>query len=457
MIKNYIETVTIIDNTESEVEGLIKIFKKNNILYEYFHPIKFEGVKFKLKNRKLIFLDLYLNSSIAQNAASQISSIRNYFKKIIGKKFGLYGIVLWTKHPEDLKEFKEKIFSDGDEYTLPVFIVGLNKNHYLLNGFSNLFKDIKNELEQNVPANFFIQWDNAVKEGKIQVIEDLYSLVNKYETRDKNLEFLLYNLAKNQTGIHHTELENYPLYQDAYKAFIELLFYESSNKILNTKCKLFSSLDDLEYIIKDSRDKIVKRNYKDDYNYDGNIISTNKSSRNQLQRDAIKLIDKSISEKFYKINTKILLDEKINHKNIVPGNIYIIENNKSPFIIEAYKQENNDIPIVIEVTPPCDFSNKNKVHPKVIGGILTEYTDNKIDNYKRDYYYKEIYPLSLEGYVNPMFIVFDFRHIGVVKKSELNNIKKFKLKYRAKDKLFADILQKSSSHFSRLGLSVFHL
>ena len=128
MIKNYIETVTIIDNTESEVEGLIKIFKKNNILYEYFHPIKFEGVKFKLKNRKLIFLDLYLNSSIAQNAASQISSIRNYFKKIIGKKFGLYGIVLWTKHPEDLKEFKEKIFSDGDEYTLPVFIVGLNKN-----------------------------------------------------------------------------------------------------------------------------------------------------------------------------------------------------------------------------------------------------------------------------------------------------------------------------------------
>lgn len=92
----------------------------------------------------------------------------------------------------------------------------------------------------------------------------------------------------------------------------------------------------------------------------------------------------------------------------------------------------------------------------MIGGILTEYTDNKIDNYKRDYY-KEIYPLSLEGYVNPMFIVFDFRHIGVVKKSELNNIKKFKLKYRAKDKLFADILQKSSSHFSRLGLSVFHL
>lgn len=457
MIKNYIETVTIIDNTEGEVEGLIKKFKRNNILYEYFHPKKFNSANFKLKNRKLIFLDLYLNDSAAQNASSQIASIRSYFRRIIGKNFGLYGIVLWTKHPEDLEEFKEKIFSDGNDYTLPVFVVGLDKNYYLCNGFSTLFDDIKNALEENVPAKFFIQWDNAIKKGKTQVVEDLYSLVDGYKTRDKNLEFLLYNLAKNQTGIHPSEQGDYPLYQDAYKAFMELLFYESSNQILNTKCNLFSSLENLEYTIEDRSNKIIKRNYKDDYTYDNNDVPSRGQDRIASQITAVKLINDSLSKKFYKINTKILLDEKINHKNIVPGNIYQIEDDKSPFIIEAYKEVNGDIPIVIEVTPPCDFANINKIHPKLIGGVITKYSNSRIKSFNKDYYYKEIYPLSLDGYDDPMIIAFDFRHIGVVKKTDLDKRSKFKLKYRAKDKLFADILQKSSSHFSRLGLSVFHL
>lgn len=457
MIKNYIETATIIDNTESEVEGLIKKFKRNNILYEYFHPSKFASAKFKLKNRKLIFLDLYLNDSATQNASSQIASIRSYFKKIIGKNFGLYGIVLWTKHPNNLEEFKEKIFSDNEEYTIPVFIVALNKAYYLENGFDSLFDDIKNKLEENVPAKFFIQWDNAIKKGKIQVVEDLYSLVNKYKARDKNLEFLLYNLAKNQTGIHHSELEEYPLHQDAYKAFTELLFYESSSQILNTKCNLFSSLHDLAYTVENTSSDIIKRDYKNTYYLNNTPINENKQQRTTAENNAVILIDKEISEKFYKINTKILLDEKINHKNVVPGNIYKILNNKSPFIIEAYNETTDDIPIIIEVTPPCDFSNTKKIHPKVLGGILTKYSNSKVQKFNKDYYYREIYPLTIRGLPDTMMIVFDFRHIGVIKESDLNNKLKYKLTYRAKDKLFADILQKSSSHFSRLGLSVFHL
>ncbi len=456
MIKEFMDTVTIIDNTASEVDELIKKLKLKKILYEYYHPKKFSGVRFKLKNRKLIFLDLYIDNNVAQNAESQISVIRRYLKKIIGKDFGVYGIVLWTKHLPEIDIFKEKISQDNDEYTLPIFVVGLDKTKYLTHGFKDIFDDIETELMSNTAASFFIKWSNSIKKAENKTVTEIFSLINKYKFQDENLNYLLYSLAKNQTGIHHSEIGNYPLYQDAYKAFSELLFYEISSEISSSKCKLFSPISEIFYKTEDNGSEISK-NYKDEYFLNGGVIPERDNLMDTDQRIAKKFIIDEISKKFHKINTKILLDENINHQNIIPGNIYEIKDKKSPFLLEACNIQNGDIPIIIEITPPCDFSNTKKVHPKVLGGMLTKFSKNKLSKYNREYYYCEIYPLSLNEYDDEMMIIFDFRHIGVLEEKSLKNKRKYHLKYRAKDKLFADVLQKTASHMSRLGLSVFHL
>jgi hypothetical protein len=49
---------------------------------------------------------------------------------------------------------------------------------------------------------------------------------------------------------------------------------------------------------------------------------------------------------------------------------------------------------------------------------------------------------------------FDFRYFGSVDEDDLKNETKYKLLFRTRDKLFADILQKLSSHTARLGLPI---
>lgn len=50
-------------------------------------------------------------------------------------------------------------------------------------------------------------------------------------------------------------------------------------------------------------------------------------------------------------------------------------------------------------------------------------------------------------------ILFDFRYLYTPKTEDLRDKTKYKVLFRAKPKLFADILQKFSSHAARLGLS----
>lgn len=450
MIKNYIETVTIIDNTENEVSDLKKVFESKQILYEHFHPKKFNNISFKLKNRKLIFLDLYLDDTTTQNAASQISSIRNYFKKIIGKNFGTYGIVLWTKHLDEIENFKEKISQDFIHYTLPIFVVGLDKTKYLTHGFSNIFKDIEKILFNNTASCFFINWDNAIQKSKSKVIQDIFSLIDNYKYQDSNLKYLLYNLARNQTGINSSNLQGYPLYLDAYKAFSELLNYEiSSNNIKGYKPDIFSDLNSIKYNLEDGTD-IITKSFDATYSING-IQGASKQKQ--------KLINDTITLKFNKTNSCLLIEQQINHKHIIPGNIYEIIKTDDDFISNECNTNNqqggNDIPIIMEITPPCDFSNKKNSHPKVLGGFIADFDKNRINNeLKGDSFYTEIYPLELEDI--PKMMVFDFKHIGIINEKKLKSSRYYKLKYRAKDKLFADILQKLSSHVARLGLSVLH-
>ena len=70
------------------------------------------------------------------NTIENISKIRQILKHICSDTFGSYGLVLWTKHIEDLDIFKDKISIDARNktYVTPLFIIGLDKVNYKKNG-----------------------------------------------------------------------------------------------------------------------------------------------------------------------------------------------------------------------------------------------------------------------------------------------------------------------------------
>jgi hypothetical protein len=425
MLQDFITSALIIDDEKSEVEKLIEFLDAKDIWVKHFTPEKLDKKTDYFNNRKLIFLDLYLDSS--KDAKSNISKIRSYFSKLIGTEYGSYGIVLWTKHPDEVNEFKEKIYISADKYIVPLFVVALNKNEYLRkDDFSSIIEDLEKLLEENISSSFFIEWNKAVKKGSDETISRLYNLFNSDKKRKQHLEYILYKLALNYTGIPEADVDNYDLQRDLVKSLMDSLQFEISSNYQNIN-ELFSTPKTLTF--------------------------------NDSKEEKIRI--------FAELNSFLLLDtHNLNQDYPIPGNIYQLKDNQNQLYISSTikrkgnKEEVIDLSdkinkrIVLEITPPCDFSNaKKQKQSRIIGGVILDYNNAVKEYFRGDGFYTDLYPISVKPYDEPQMIIFDFYKFQTINESELKDNTKYEIVMKAKDKLFADILQKLSSHTARLGIA----
>ncbi len=430
MIEKFIDSVLIIDDSKSEIEELEKYFIENDIRVNHFTPAELEKKTGVFKNRKLLIIDLFLVDG--DNLTSNISRIRKYLKNFIGKEFGNYGVVLWTKHVENLNEFRDKIKLDQDSYNLPLFILGLDKTKYLTAGsYKGVITDLENEILKNAAAFFFVNWSNLVQTGKEKATNQIFDLVKDYNKQENDLKFILLKLAHNYTGIPIAKSNEYGLEHDAIKAMTDLVHYDITNSF-NSKSNLFDDIENIKF--------------------------------SGSQDDEYKI--------FGDLNSRLLLDfTNISQSNVLPGNVYEIMNTDPNRIIsELSFKENKKLNtvkitdifknvknILIEVTPPCDFAQDKKSNrSRFISGIMFDYTKDFKKYFEGESYYKELYPIKYGTEETLKIIIFDFKFFNSINEVELKDAANFKILFRAKDKLFADILQKLSSHTARLGLAVIH-
>jgi len=365
MIEKFIDSVLIIDDSKSEVQELEKYFFENDIRVNHFTPSELDQKTGFFKNRKLLIIDLFLVD--ADSVTNNISRIRKYFKNFIGKEFGNYGIVLWTKHLENLNEFRDKIKLDQEVYNLPLFIIGLDKTKYLTAGnYNDVIDDLENEISKNTGASFFINWNNLVQTGKEKATSQIFDLAKDYNKQDDDLKFILLKLAHNYTGIPIAKSNEYGLEHDAIKAMTDLVHYSITNSFLS-KSNLFDNIENIKF------------------------------SGNQDEEYKI----------FGELNSRLLLDfTNISQNNILPGNVYeIIDNDPNCVICELSFKENKKINnvkiidtfknvknIIIEVTPPCDFAQDKKSNrSRFISGIMFDYSKDFRKYFDGESYYKELY------------------------------------------------------------------
>lgn len=409
-----LDRVVIIDDSPEEVESLKQLLVNNDISVDCYTPDVARSISLK-KNRQLFFIDLSMDES--KSIKDNISTIiRPLLKRMISMNFGTYGLIMWTKHFEWLEEVKNKIQLDKDKYQLPLFILGLDKSKYLKEGnFNKLFTDIDELIENNNAAYFFFNWRQSVHSGVDRTIFDIYKLAPNYITQEIELSYLMYKMALNYTGIQEEQLGEYNLSLDTYKSFDELLY---SDLIAQQK-------SDSKKLFKENMDNPWQEN-----------------------------IENSV-KKYSILNSKFLIDEINLEQNIVvPGNIYkIVEDNHLLKINGAPKTSER---IAIELTPPCDFSHK-KVVSRLVAGFIVEcpMKEDKIQKYiksfKGDNKYT-VWPIHFNE--KDRFICFDFRYTDGIDDIALKDSSRYKLIFRVKHRLFADILQKFSSHAARLGLAI---
>lgn len=430
MFESFIDSVLIIDDKEDEITDLKDALEQKDIWVTYLNPPKekqeIDKIPNSYRNRKLLFFDLRINET-ASTTDNIAQIIRPLLRKIVGKNFGCYGIVMWTKHDNHIEEFKNKIQNDVDLYNLPLFVIALDKTEYLSKRkkYNDIFTDLEEKLKSNIASKFFISWSSMVQEGKDNTIRSIFRLVPDYEKQNKNLEFILFKIAQNHTGIPFDEINDYPIEKDANKAFNNILCSEINGLCIKKDINLFPNKEKISFRKKDNNE----------------IVPNTRLSK----------ADSEVLNIFSQLNSRLLIDEtNISSKKIIPGTVYQIIESKNVY---THPQLPKDaIPIVIEMTPPCNFSKKNSLKSRLLSGYILKYDNNKIP--KEDFFYKELMPIKLIDDDNIRMILFDFRLINNIETAELSDTKKYKRLFKANDKLFADILQKMSSYASRFGLSI---
>lgn len=405
-IEQFTNNVLIIDDQKKEVSGLMMVLENKGINYSFYTPSSIKNKKIKAK--QLIFCDLFL-SETSSELQGNISELRRILKDNIDTNMGSYGLVLWTNHIEYIAVVKNKISQDSinKSYNTPLFIVGLSKSYYISkNNFASVLSDLNVEIEKDKAAYFFVNWKNKVYSAADKTISNIYRMVPEYEKQSSELVYLMYLMSLQHIGLsERNDIDEYDLTIDAYKAFDELLYSELINQLTTA-------------------DMINIFNPKPN-----NPWSKDKSTRLDIMS---------------KINTKLFIDSNnIKQNLILPGNVYEIINGE-----KIDKQPEESKSIVIELTPPCDVEQKKKVHSKIIKGFISDVSDN----FKKDYYYKDLYPIYFENKIQQIY--FDFRFVNTIDNADLINPKKYKILFRVNKNLFADILQKYSSYSSRLGLAI---
>lgn len=419
MITQFVNSVIIIDNTPAEVKDLVSVLQDQDIMSLSFTPNDLKGKKIK-KNRQLIFLDLSLDDT--KDIISNIALIRKLLADSLDADFGIYGIILWSNHQSHIDTLIEKLQIDRSKnsYPTPLFVVGLDKMKYFTAGnFSTLFDDIENVLKNDAASTFFLEWSNSVQCAQNKTVSTIYSLMPDYKNQSNDMVAILTKLALNHTGIQ-TPIKDYPIHIDAFKAFDEILNGELINSHVSSST---------------------------------NIVDNTKIYSNP----------NSLSQVYAYLNSAILIDSNnLNQGVVVPGNIYKIQNNNCMFKSDKAPVDAKNV--VFEITPPCDFSNSGRrIRARLIGGFLIDVDatiaiKKQLENLKcaKECFYAQVYPIMISGYQNPQLLILDFRYFGMEEDNNLQDLLKYTILFRAKPKLFADVLQKFSAHAARLGLSVIH-
>lgn len=420
-----VQTALVIDDNQligeqkHEIDGLLTILRSHDIYYKHLLPevIKQNDIDVVLKNHQLIFMDLYLDRDI--DLMANIGLVRKILKKICYPGFGTYGLVLWTQHIEHINLIREKITLDAQkkEYITPLFIVGLDKNKYIQEGYDSLFEDLNNQLTQDKAAAFFFNWRASVGKGADKALLDIYTLMPDYTNQQTNFQYLLYQLADNFSGVPVKNGEKYEgMINDACKAFNELLHSD-----------LITCQNEIIDIFTD--DIVGQPNF------------------NTFEDELLHIA---------RINAKLLIDITNQEPNIIlPGRIYKVKSEIPLLKIDGAPRRS--VPIAIELTPPCDFLHK-KVSSRLIGGFMIDCPTDKEEIYKyTEKLFKAgskylIWPLYYENRIK--FICLDFRNAFIIEDNALRDLQKFEVLFTAKSRLFADILQKFSSHAARLGLAI---
>lgn len=410
--------VVVIDDKPDESLPLVKVLSKDKISVTYFTGRREELPVQPFSDVRLVFLDIVLEGAEGTDDKTKLSIATGVIGQIIDKDNGPFILVAWTKHRELIKEMEgrlkeenyQPIVTDLQKYEFKDDKTG--KYNYNL---QKIGEKLKERLENLSIFEIFILWENIVQNSASSIVNEFSKLVEFNKDWNGKLKNIFYKLAEASAG--------------------RTLDINSSQEVLKNALFTFDGI---------FADTLEKNIHEEHYN------EIDLSSRESGVEEGIK----------GKINSKLIIDGS-GLGGFYPGNVYKIDENNyinealnTSNIGEINEIKNMSIPIIVEVSPLCDFVQDKIKLSRIVKGFLcpieVQIDGTAIKTYKKlksNAYFLYISPV-IEYNEKPYRLVIDFRYFSAKSIDENGN----RLIFRLRKDILSDIQTKLSSHINRPGV-----
>lgn len=474
----------VIDDQYTDAKPLLDVLCKKHIPFVYTQGKP--NSEYPLPNKEqyynLIFLDLNLDFKFASGVIGNEGDEKTFkgihstiLDTILKNENRSFIIVIWSNEEENYLEHYKAIFDDNSNYTKkrPYKIISLSKSDYFNlteKGYifktddsgnpkkfeDQLFSEIDQALKDMDAFKLFCEWDRVVSLSASDTIDDVMSMINKFEDeveREEHLTKILTCLSVSYSGD---------------KRYLALTSdQEKTDAVLHTLTQILN--DDLDRNIYLKKQQEFK---KWSPLADKKEIGELKNSINSSLLNSKLLIYKpnktDLTGSVYNITNDLQ-----SHLEIFKEIINIDSKNSKKCITDSYALENKDkqhqnpeelhkqiekyvyeriLPIEINVTPACDIANDKAPIHRIVSGFIIPYFFCKSFDLSPDYlikspcFYNDLFE---KDYLKSSIIILDLRYL----KSDIkNNILKKAYLFSLRTNLVNDIQTKLASHVSRLGV-----
>ncbi|HDD45092.1 MAG TPA: hypothetical protein ENG63_09590 [Candidatus Desulfofervidus auxilii] len=457
--------VVIIDDKFHEALPLIRVLSQKRVATTFFSGRVEELPSKPFEDVRMVFLDIVLEGLESADDKTKVSTLVNVIKRIISKKNGPFILAIWTKHPE-MAEKIQKVLKNEGYY---IIVANLEKDKFFRRKekddrdeyFEYIFEESKlNELkkklkEQLGPVDIFkvlINWENLIHDAASKTINEV-SRFTKYDDNWNNeMKKIFYNLAKAWAGRTIEDKENTDKIRSALYSFHQLFSDVFERELQRIEIEDIP-LKEEDIGDDEVRGKINFRILMDSNNeekiYPGNVYKGGNNIK-QLIYDSIDR-DSLISD--------FARSKKMNKQDILDENNKIKEeynNDFKKFFKEIReKLKGISIPVVVEVSPICDYAQRKLKKNRYVEGFLCpsiiEVNEIPIkinEKLKRNALFLYVTPI-IQYEENQYVLILDFRYFG---SANDDFFKDKSFLFRIRKELLSDIQIKLSHHINRTGV-----
>ena len=471
--------VVIIDDQMDQVKELIMALSKNNIPFSYFRDENGDDLPEDgnhLKNIRLIFLDIVLDTGTDQSEKSVISNALSRLNRIIGENNGPYFIFLWsTRYEKYGKKLIEEITTKPlFKNRQPIAFIELNKKELREKGFLAIVSALDKEIQKFDSLNAFLYWESIINDSAGEITNELISLINS-DNWNNDTKNILYRLSSAYWGLSIKDIgpkEQKRKVLGAYSTLNQVLSDKIEANSHNNYDPLLDNLlenkgeNNTELFAKINEKIHVDSKPQKDVSIPGSVLFCidllnedvdkidAELERSILKLDALKgknginIEEIVVKKKLAFSNKKETLERIIKEKRRNLNSIINDSLKDAKEILSQQKEEiiKNGIYVELNISPRCDFAqNKIKNHRFLPGVLVPEEYREKFNKYA-EYNYISDFKIHMES--NLYFFLFDFRHFYSLRILPENLSPKF----RIKENLLNELQVKLSGHINRLGL-----